>query len=291
MAVDIEEMDADELAALPEAERLRLLMGEESPTEETGAPATEATAEQPAPQGDTQPAEAQPTAESSAAPEQSQKPPPGYVPHGALAEARGKFARFANDPDALLQRLAELGYQAPGAAPAESPPGLAWEQPEAVQAIVSQAVAPLHQEVQLLRQERDEARQAREMDELRKEFGPDVDHWLAVLNESRPDMAELSPRDRALHVQGLLWSDPEYRESQLAAEREKAKAEATAAAEQKVATALAGSKTQTPVTLSGLSPSADDDVPDIESMNADDIAAMPEAKRMSMRQKAMNSQW
>lgn len=286
MAVDIENMDADELAALPEAERLALIMGEESPAEQATDTGTEAATEAAeSPHGEQPTAPATPTADSTG------QPPAGQdtrtVPLGALHEERGKHRATAsrlqqleavlNDPNALAQHMAQQGFQV---SPANEAPGLAWEQPEAINALVQQAIAPMQQEVSLLRQERDQLKQAQEMDGLRKDFGPDVDSWLSVLDEHRPDMAHLSPRDKALHVQGLLWSDPEYRQQQI-------DAKAAAAAEAKVAQTLAGAKAQTPVTLAGLSPSAkDDDMPDLDALTPDQYAAMPESKREAMRMKA-----
>jgi hypothetical protein len=280
--MDLENMTPEDFEALTDDQRQALLTEEQGEPAATDTPQEEAA--EPAvppvvPQGDIT-AQAPPSAEQVPA-----QPAAQMVPLGALHEERGKrqeamtrlqqLEAILQDPNQLAQHLTQQGYQV---APAQQPDF--YDDPNAaVSAQVQQIVAPLQQEIDYLRQEREAAARQRQVDHARQTFGDETDAYIQRFDASMPQFAGLDPALKAAAVHGMRWADPEYRKQQITAEAE-------ALAKQLVEKALASNgKSSTPITLAGLAPAErDSDPADFSAIEPDRYERMSAAERAKVRQ-------
>lgn len=176
------------------------------------------------------------------------------VPLAAVHEERQKRQQLQSlleDPHQLAQLLQERhGLQVHAPQP-EAAPELLVEDQAAIEAIVQQAVAPYAEVIDQLRAERQQMAMQRQMHEAQQAFGSETGAMIAHFDQIMPHLSSADPFIKAAAVNGARWADPEYRQQQI-------EARAKEIAAQQMAEALKQGGRQTPVTLSGVTPAAND---------------------------------
>lgn len=236
-------MTSEELLNLPEDQLEAMLRGEEPVTEAGEVPAAEVpTVETPptdAQQGVTVPQPelgvqdaSQNRGDLSVALRQERE-------RRQAVEAQFQQVQAAlSDPAYLRQVLAQHEPQ--------QMPELMMEDPEVLQAYIGQATAPLVAQIQQLQAERQQERAQMQMQMLKQQF-PDIDQSIAEFDATAPNMAGVDPVLKHLAVMGGRALDPNYQQQMI-------QQQAQALAEKMLAEKLAGNGKQTPVTLSGVTP-------------------------------------
>jgi hypothetical protein len=289
--MDLENLTEEEFMAMSEDDRMALLDGgEASPSpvvpESPGAdnPAGAPEGAQPA----AQPlAEAQTPADSQAYPDQRQGDPTvalrqererrrqAEAAAQQLAQQYQQAQRVLTDPNALHEHLRAIGMLE------EESPGLAYENPEAIQAMIAQAVGPLQQTIQMYEQERQMYAQQQQAQAFAQQF-PDAPALIQQFDAAFPHLAgEYNLQEKYFLANGMRAAGPQG-QAQQAAQTE---AQAREMATQMAAQALGGVKgKQTPVTLTGVTPSRETEAAlDVDAMGEDDWERLsPEARKKAL---------
>lgn len=277
--INLDELTPEAFASLDDTQRMAILSGE------MPAGTQEVAIQQ---QGDMT-AQAQPTAEqiaaeqaasqqAQAAEQEQQQQDQRMVPLPALHQERQRRQQaeaVLQDPNALAQYLAQMGYQVVPQGQQEAPE-LAFEDPEVINAIVAQRLAPLEQELNAMRAERQQMAYRARIDTAVRDFGPDAEQLIAAFDEASPHQSGLDPYVKAATIHGLRWADPQYRQQQIDAQAQKI-------AEERLAASLAGSKKSPPVTLAGVTAATSNETPiAVDDMSFDDWSKLPADKREAL---------
>jgi hypothetical protein len=210
-------------------------------------------------------AQVPPQAEQTAVTQQAQQQQPQMVDLRALQSERQKrqeLQTLLNNPQALAQHLAQMGYQIAEPDPYTEPD-------EAARFQVNQATLPLQQENEHLKAVLGQIQQEKAIESVRTHFGADADQYLTQFDQLAPQLSGLDPLIKAATMHGLRWADPAYQKQVI-------EAAAANKAEDQVTAALAGNKKPTPVTLSGITEATNPDTStvDPERLSGRDLLAM-----------------
>jgi hypothetical protein len=284
MELDLENLTPEQFQALPEEQRLAILTGQEAPAPGDPPPPDPAAAPPPGVPAQAEQGTPAPGQPPGTPPEPGQAPPENRGDlNVALHQSRqraNQLAAMLQDPQTIAALHAQMFGGGQSAAPAQQPqaPELQYEDGDAIRAIVEQVAAPMRQQIEELTQANRDLMAERQVSEMKGRH-PDLDQFVAEFDTARPDLAHVyNAEEKKYLILGARAADPEWMKAQV-------ETAAQTRAEALLAEKLAGitSKTQTPVTLAGVTPAQRNDTPpDLANLSRDQWNGMSDAKRREL---------